>query len=108
MEMMIAVYYLRCFLLALFTDLLWLSSCLLDEVQGHSAGTQSIGLSPNPGNAYHTDSLGGNVWMFDNADDRVQHMQHRAASASTGGEPILPAFHAGHKQMTIGNKTVFL
>eukprot|EP00751_Fragilariopsis_kerguelensis_P025288 CAMPEP_0170874812 /NCGR_PEP_ID=MMETSP0734-20130129/28471_1 /TAXON_ID=186038 /ORGANISM="Fragilariopsis kerguelensis, Strain L26-C5" /LENGTH=503 /DNA_ID=CAMNT_0011256033 /DNA_START=493 /DNA_END=2002 /DNA_ORIENTATION=- len=65
MEMMIAVYYLRCFLLALL-----LSSFLLDEVQGHSPGTAG-GLSHNPGNAYHTDSLGGNVWMFDNFYDAV-------------------------------------
>ena len=101
----------NCFL-ALLPHLLLLSP-LLGEVRGHGPGDSGAsGLPHNPGNAYHTDSLGGNVWVFDKDDDRVRHMQRRAATNAEGGDsssspPIMPAFHAGHKQMTIGNKTVF-
>eukprot|EP00931_Biecheleriopsis_adriatica_P005343 TRINITY_DN106868_c0_g1_i1.p1 TRINITY_DN106868_c0_g1~~TRINITY_DN106868_c0_g1_i1.p1 ORF type:complete len:562 (+),score=76.31 TRINITY_DN106868_c0_g1_i1:76-1761(+) len=67
---------------------------------GHNPGGGS-GLPGTPGDAYHTDQLGGNVWIFNSSDPRIDYMKTGRNGAR------FPSFHAGHKQLSVGNKTVF-
>lgn len=97
----------------LFSLLFVLLLCSSSAVFGHGSGGARGGdggadLLQNSGStftSYHTDQLGGNVWIFNGEDERVKYMQRRATTG--GNSPSMPAYHAGHKQMTIGNKTVF-
>jgi hypothetical protein len=68
---------------------------------GHSPRDGASGLPGTPGDAYQTDQVGGNVWIFNSSDPRIDYMTNGRDGAR------FPSFHAGHKQLSVGSKTVF-